>query len=198
MPAIIQDRTNHLLRRPARPHPYGGVRHDAQGRYYDFKARPDLIETVLEDFTPHNSYPGVQRFYALLKHINRENGPLETTDCGLSQKLYRSCHSPFPEKAGWVGGRVMLIWRQLDRNCQWKTVRLVLKRFRRELKRVGKAYDHIGFVVGPFPTLFQTTGRKGYQIDIEFAMWGDSFDEAMQRFSNAVLVLDETIKNCET
>lgn len=197
MPVIIQDRTNKLLRRPPRPHPYARVRHDSEGQYYDFKARPDLIETVLEDFTPHSAYPGVQQFYALLKHINRENGPFETTDCGLSQKLYRSANSPFPEKAGWVGGRVMLIWRQLDKNCRPKTVRQLLKRFRRELKRVGKPHKYIGFIVGPFPTRFHRTGRKGYQIDIEFAMWGNSFEESMQRFPDVVSMLDETIKNCE-
>lgn len=194
MPAVIQDRTNILLRRPARPHPYAGVRHDTQGRYHDFKANVDLIDATLEDFSPHRANPGVQRFYALLKFINGGDGPFETTDCGLSQNLHRSRNSPFPDKAGWVGGRVMLIWRQLDKNCRWRSVKTLLKRLRRELRRAGKSYQYIGFVVGPFPTQFRQINQRGHQIDIEFAMWGDSFEEAMERFVDVVVVLEKALK----
>jgi len=197
MPAAIQDRTEHLLRRPPRSHPYARVHHDDRGQYYDFKARPDLIESVLEDFVPHRTDPGTQAFFALLRHINRPDGLFETTDSGLSQSLYLSRNSPFPDKAGWVGGRVMLIWRRLDRNCQPAAVKRLLKRLRGALKRAGRDHTHIGFVVGPFPTIFAETGRKGYQIDIEFAMWGDTFEEAMQRFIDVVAVTDQAIRDCE-
>jgi hypothetical protein len=197
MPVNIQDRTGHMLRRPPRPHPYAGVRHDARGQYHDFKERPDLIETVLEDFTPHNANPGVQQFYALLRRINRPGAPFETTDCGLSQRLYRSTNSPFPNKAGWVGGRLMLMSREPGSNSQQKAVRSLLKQLLRQFKRLEKQYDYIGFVVGPFPTLFSATGQKGYQIDVEFAMWGDTFEEAMNRFPDVVSALDRSIKKCE-
>lgn len=198
MPISIQDRTEVLLRRPPRAHPYASVRHDARGDYHDFKARPDLIDSVLEDFTPYSANPGVQRFYELLKYVNRAGAPFETTDCGLSQKLYRSANSPFPDKAGWVGGRVMFMWRDLERNCRQKSVRRLLKQLLRQLRRHETRYSHIGFAVGPFPTVFRATGQKGYQIDVEFAMWGDSFEEAMERFGDVVAVLDRAMRKCET
>jgi hypothetical protein len=197
MPINIEDRSSVLMRRPPRPHPYEQVRHDARGQYHDFKTNPDLIDTVLEDFTPHDTNPGVQRFYALLKHINRQGALFETTDCGLSQTLYRSANSPFPDKAGWVGGRVILMWRELDRNCRQEAVGWLLKQLLRRFRRLEKRYDHIGVVVGPFPTVFRMTGRRGYQVDVEFAMWGDSFEEAMQRFPDVVSVLDASIRKCE-
>jgi hypothetical protein len=197
MPINIQDRTDYMIRRPVRPHPYEKVRHDAQGQYYDFKARPDLIETALEDFTPHNSNPGVQQFYSLLQHINRDGAPFETTDCGLSQQLYVSSNSPFPKKAGWVGGRVFLIWRELEKNCQQESIKWLIRQLIRQFKHLKKRYNYIGFVVGPFPTMFRATGKNGHQIDVEFAMWGDSFEDAMQRFSDVVYVLDRVIKRCE-
>lgn len=197
MPVVIQDRTNLLLRRAPRPHPYARVRHDARGQYHDFKVEPDLIDTVLEDFVHHRAYTGVQDFFALLRYINRPEGPFETTDSGLSQSLYQSRNSPFPDKAGWVGGRVILMSRRLDRNCQWAAVKRLLKRLRGALKRAGRAYTHIGFVVGPFPTLFSATGQRGFQIDIEFAMWGDSFEEAMYRFSDVVTIIEKAVKECE-
>jgi hypothetical protein len=91
----------------------------------------------------------------------------------------------------------MLMWRGLDQNCQQADVNQLLKRFRRALQRAGGTYRHIGFVVGPFPTVFCSTGRRGFQIDIEFAMWGDSFDEAMHRFSDAVTVIRKAVEGCK-
>ena len=140
MSISIQDRSSYLLRRPPRPHPYARVRHDARGQYVDFKVRPDLIETALEDFTPHTASSGVQDFYDLIRHVNRPEAPFETTDCGLSQRLFRSSNSPFPDKAGWVGGRVILMWRELDRNCRQKTVRWLLKQLPRQLRQFERQY----------------------------------------------------------
>ena len=151
MPVAIQDRTNHFLRLSPRTHPYAGVGYDSRGQYHDFKAHPDLIETVLEDFVPHRAYQGVQEFFGLLRYINRPDGPFETTDCGLTQSLHQSRNSPFPDKCGWLGGRLMLMWRGLDRNCQQAGVKQLVKQFRRALQRAGETYTHIGFVVGPFP-----------------------------------------------
>src|SRR3546814_3521710 len=116
---------------------------------YDFKARPELVGTALEDFVPHRDCAGTDEFFALLRHINRPDGPFETTDSGLSQSLYLSSNSPFPHKAGWVGGRVMLMWRRLDRNCQAHAVKRLLSRFKGALRGDGRDYTHIGFVVGP-------------------------------------------------
>lgn len=197
MPAVIQDRTSYFLRRPARPHPYAGVHHDPRGHYHDFKARPDLIETVLEDFVPHTACAGVAAFFALLHYINRPDGPFETTDCGLCQYLYQSRNSPFPDKAGWVGGRVMLMWRRLERNYPPSAATRLCRRFRRALEHAGKAFTHIGFVVGPFPTLFTASGRKGFQVDVEFAMWGDSLEDGMRRLDDVVAVLEKAVRRCE-
>lgn len=197
MSAIIQDRTNYFLRLPRRTHPYGGANSESRGRYYDFKARPDLIENRLEDFVPHRAYAGVQRFFALIRHVNRPDGQFETTDCGLAQSLHRSRGSPFPDKSGWVGGRLMLMWRNVDRDCQQAAVTRLLTRLKAALRRAGRPYTHIGFVVGPFPTVFCSTGQRGFQVDIEFAMWGDSFEESMRRFPDVVAVLEKAVEECE-
>ena len=89
------------------------------------------------------------------------------------------------------------MWRELDRNCRQKTIRWLLKQLLRQFRRFERQYDYIGFVAGPFPTLFRETGKKGHQIDVEFAMWGDEFQEAMERFPDVVLVLAKSIKKCE-
>ena len=91
----------------------------------------------------------------------------------------------------------MFMWRTIDRNCEPTAVEPLLARFRVALRRAGRGHTHIGFVVGPFPTVFCATGRKGFQVDVEFAMWGDSFDEAMHRFSDVVLIVEKALERCE-
>ena len=91
----------------------------------------------------------------------------------------------------------MLMYRKLDQNCQPESVRRLVERLRAGLRRAGRRYTHVGFVIGPFPTLFCTTGQRGSQIDIEFAMWGDSFEEGMHRFSDVVGIMEQAVKECE-
>src|SRR3546814_4027722 len=79
MPAAIQDRTEHLLKRPPRPHPYARVHHDVRGQYYDFKARPELVGTALEDFVSHRDCAGTDELFALLRHIDRKSTHLNSS-----------------------------------------------------------------------------------------------------------------------
>ena len=187
-----------MLRYPARTHPYSGVRHDAAGRYYDFKSKPEMIGEVLEDFKPYEELSSVQHFYRLLRYVNRPDGPLETTDCGLARRFFRSSNSPFPTKAGWLGGRLMLMFRDLNQNCSKKRVFKLVNTIQRKLAHYGRQSDYVGFVVGPFPTVFTATGRRGFQVDIEFAMWGDTVEEAIARFEVVVRLMEKAILDCET
>ena len=64
-----------------RPHPYGAA--PGGHRYVDFKERPDLIRTVLEDFQPFDRTNAVQKFYAMLEWVNGSNSKIETNDCAF-------------------------------------------------------------------------------------------------------------------
>jgi hypothetical protein len=62
-----------------RAHPYrSGLTPDV--RYYDFKARPELIPRVLEDFMRWSHYPAIQRFYDLIRWINGPESVFESND----------------------------------------------------------------------------------------------------------------------
>lgn len=197
MPVNIVDRSAYLAARPPRVHPYRKVHHDDRGGYYDFKRDPDSIETSLEDFAAHAGNPGVQDFYELLRYVNRPEAPFETTDCGLSQRLHVSKNSPFPDKAGWVGGRVMLMWRDIERNCRSTSVTWLRNQLLQQFKRYRRRHDYVGFALGPFPTVFSASGAEGHQIDIEFAMWGDTYEEALDRFRDVVAILDKVLRRVE-
>lgn len=91
----------------------------------------------------------------------------------------------------------MLMWRNADRNCDPAAVERLVRRSKAALRRAGRPYMNIGFVVGPFPTVFCSTGQTGHQVDIEFAMWGDSFEESICRFSDVVTLIEKAVEECE-
>lgn len=55
--------------REARLHPYTAGDADQSG-FIDFKAQPQRIPEVLEDFRPFADRPAIQTFYAMLAWIN--------------------------------------------------------------------------------------------------------------------------------
>ncbi len=52
-------------------------------RFWDFKACPEQIPLVLEDFRPWSRYVAILTFYELLKWLNGNQSIFETNDCGL-------------------------------------------------------------------------------------------------------------------
>lgn len=91
----------------------------------------------------------------------------------------------------------MLMLRQMDQNCEPDVVNRLLDQLRVAIRGAGTAHTYIGFIVGPFPTVFCATGQRGFQMDIEFAMWGDTFGEAMHRFSDVVTVIEKAVWGIE-
>src|ERR1039457_6696500 len=51
---------------PPREHPWTVVEANPEARYWDFRAQPEHIPLVLEDFKPWSRYPAIPRFYELL------------------------------------------------------------------------------------------------------------------------------------
>lgn len=66
----------------ARLHPYTAAQPGESG-YVDFKADPQLIPEVLEDFRPFADRPAIQTFYSFLRWINGPSSHLESSDCAL-------------------------------------------------------------------------------------------------------------------
>lgn len=91
----------------------------------------------------------------------------------------------------------MLMFRDLDQNCSKKRILKLVNRIQQKLSHYGRQSDYVGFVVGPFPTVFTETGRRGFQVDIEFAMWGDTIEEAIARFEVVVRLMEKAIVDCE-
>lgn len=110
-----------------RVHPYSAASDDQSG-YVDFKARPELVELVLEDFKPYSDKKAVQTFYRFLKWINGLDSLLETNDCAFRPP--NSHQDPNSEMALCAHGRVFVLYRDLNLNssnehAEWLCQRLM-------------------------------------------------------------------------
>ena len=63
-----------------RTHPWTSSLYDPTARFTDFRKHPELVETSLEDFIPYARFPGTQKFYELIRLLNRSESIWETTE----------------------------------------------------------------------------------------------------------------------
>ena len=131
-----------------RLHPYEtNAAEAAQAGFVDFKANPDHIPEVLEDFRPYAGEPAVQTFYQLLRWVNSPESELESSDC-----LFRG-----PEPGSSAGtsshalqahGRLCLMFRHLPHNCQAESVDWLVSRLGGELIAIDTELSSFEAVVG--------------------------------------------------
>jgi hypothetical protein len=170
-----------------RTHPwtYGGT--NQEFRYFDFKARPEIIREVLEDFRDHAEQPAVQLFYRFLAWINGAESHLETNDCAFRPPARH--HDENSDKLLSCHGRVFLFYRELRYNlnldaCEWLKVS-----FFRVLSGLDREFRAPEGVVGltPQPTMYSTIPYyssadeiRGRQLMCSFWAYGDSSQECFR------------------
>ncbi len=67
-----------------RTHPWTDGESDPAHKYYDFRARPELIRSSIEDLQEWEAYPATETFYRLLEWLNGPESALESNDCAFS------------------------------------------------------------------------------------------------------------------
>ncbi len=96
-----------------RLHPYGAAEPNQTG-HVDFKSKPELIRTSLEDFRPFADQPAVQTFYSFLEWINGPESSLETNDCAFRPPApHHDANSPLDLS---THGRLFILYRNLALN----------------------------------------------------------------------------------
>jgi len=156
-----------------RSHPWTKTEYDdGAGKYYDFKAQPELIRTVLEDFVPFNGEPAIQSFYNMLQWVNRPEGVLETNDCAFrgpephEDVLFR--------KALRASGRLQFFYRAPEYNLPLDGVRWLLRMFHIYLSLERRDVDYAVFETSICPTDFVLIGQSGSRLSVRFCAYGDS------------------------
>jgi hypothetical protein len=88
------------------------------GRYYDFRVEPGLIESVLEDFSPHAGRPAIRRFYEILRWVNSAaESTVESSDCAFRSPHLAEDNSLFRFRLQ-CDGRLEFFHRDLEINTE--------------------------------------------------------------------------------
>jgi hypothetical protein len=166
----------------ARSHPWSDVRGGSDGRYYDLTASPEHIRRSLEDFVPWSRYPAIEDFYVLLEWINQSTCVFESNDCAFSGPMRNA--NPAISKAFQCSGRVMLLFRALERNTAAGGIELLENQLHGELMGLDPGFEWgaIGTTLVPvrYLAFSDPEDQLGSQLMISFWAWGDSEAENMR------------------
>jgi len=185
----------------ARSHPWSGSSLDDAAQYLDLRAHPHLVRTALEDFVPWSRHMAVERFYGLLEWLNGPSLILESNDCAFSPPERDAGASPSSDAAPIeCSGRVMILFRDLDRNLapgQWPAF---VHALHRTLAVADPSFELgvIGTTLVPvaFRDLRGADGgpREGRQLLLSFWAWGHDEDACMANLSRVFANLEAALR----
>jgi hypothetical protein len=180
---------------PPREHPWTvGAAPDA--RYWDFRAEPEKIPFVLEDFKPWSHYPAIPRFYELLTWLNGTDSLFESNDCGLrpprrDEATPAVIRQAFDRDPVVVHGRLAIIFRDLTWNTAAPTVAGLKASIHDGLR------DNIPNVpavvkIGEWAHFFTSIQKEGKAITFRIWAWGDDEASAMNQLKFTI----DAIEGC--
>lgn len=175
---------------PRRAHPWTTSTTDAAHRYHDLRAQPELIPTVLEDFTPWAAHAAVPAFYDLVAWLNGPGSGLETNDCaftGPEANLDRA----FTRRLVCTG-RLGILFRDLVINTSARATDRLVRALHRRLAALDPdlALGVIGTSLLGVDYLALPAGvAAGTQVLISFWAWGDDEREVFANLARVVAAL---------
>ena len=180
---------------PGRQHPWTASVTNADWKYYDLKAQPELIRTVLEDFTPWNRYAAIVRFYELLEWLNGSESQFESNDCGLRPPRIDPAPPPMIpfESPVVVHGRLSILYRALEYNCRSDTVGWLQSTLMSRLKNGVPNFPVVLFV-GHWPHFFTEIDKEGDVMALRFWAWGESDEMAMENLAAFYTLLTQCLQ----
>ena len=170
---------------------------DKNFRYYNFRNSPELIESVLEDFSPLADYEAVGKFYELIRFLNGTEAAFESNDCGLQIKDNVDDNG----KRLRAHGRLMIFIRELAYNTDEGSVNYYLAMITEKLLKTDPAFELGAVLVTRSPTRFLEISKEpekqiGYSGEIIFWAWGDDETETMNNlarvFDNLSIALHQS------
>lgn len=166
-----------------RSHPWIDAESDPAYRYYDFKTRPELIRSSLEDLQPWNAYPAIETFYRLLEWLNGSESIFESNDSAFSGAT-ATTGTP-SSKPLQCSGRVMILYRNLALNTSLEQVHRLANATAQTLSETDPLFEcgAVGATIisARFTTLPGPPERqRGQQLMLSFWAWGETEPEVMR------------------
>jgi len=180
-----------------RSHPWLGAENSPEAQYYDLTAAPALIRSSLEDLLPWRRFAAVESFYVLLEQLNHPKSALESNDCAFSGP--HANEDPTIPKALQCCGRVMVLFRALERNTDDSLVAWLKNELHLELSPVDSAFRWgvVGTTSIPVRYLaLPEVDRQqlGWQLMISFWAWGDDESDTMQNLARVLKNLSRALR----
>lgn len=174
-----------------RSHPWTDGESNPGHKYYDFRARPELIRSSIEDLREWSAYPATETFYRLLERLNGPESALESNDCAFSGATANT--SARFSKRLQCSGRLMILYRDLALNTSQEQMHWLTNGAAHAISAVDPAFEWgaVGATITPvrFTTLPGPPERQqGQQLMLSFWAWGEDEPEVMTN-------LDRTFRN---
>jgi len=183
-----------------RSHPWTDAAACADYRYYDLKVEPARIRTSLEDFVPWSHYPAIGELYTLLEWLNAPGSVLESNDCAFTGP--HDNEAPAISKALQCSGRIMVLYRALERNVAKGGIESLTEALHRRLGDIDPAFawGMVGTTIVPVRYLAlpgQGDEQLGHQLMISFWAWGSAEAELMSNLGRVVRNLSQGLRSTE-
>lgn len=177
-----------------RSHPWVDSESNPAHRYYNFRSRPELIRSSIEDMQEWSDYPATKTFYRLLEWLNGPESVFESNDCAFSGAALNAQTS----KRLQCSGRLMMLYRDLTLNTSPKQIQWLTTAAAHALNQtdptfeggaIGATIMSVKFITLPGPPELQ----QGQQLMLSFWAWGENEPEVMtnldRTFTNMAVVL---------
>lgn len=174
-----------------RSHPWITSQSNPTHRYYDFRERPELIRSSIEDMQEWSAYPATKTFYRLLEWLNGPESVFESNDCAFSGATATT--DTQSSKRLQCSGRLMILYRDLVANTSPQQMHWLTNAAAHALRRTDPAFEEgaigatimsVRFTALPGPPELQ----RGQQLMLSFWAWGEHEPEVMTN-------LDRTFRN---
>lgn len=182
---------------PPREHPWT-VGATPEARYWDFRAHPEQIPLVLEDFKPWSHYPAILRFYELLTWINGNESIFESNDCGLRPPR---CDQAAPEIVRRVfdsdpivmHARLAIIFRDLAWNTSTPTINGLKTSIHDGLRNNVPNVPAV-VKIGEWAHFFTSIDKEGRAVTFRIWAWGEDEARAMDQLKFAYDAIDGCLR----
>lgn len=179
-----------------RSHPWTDSASDPTHQYYDFRTKPDLIRSSIEDLQEWNAYPATDTFYRLLEWLNGPASALESNDCAFSGAT-ANINTEFSKRLQ-CSGRLMILYRNLALNTSSKQIDWLTNATAHAVNATDPAFEW-GAIGATTIAIRLTTlpgppeQQQGQQLMLSFWAWGEDEPEVMtnldRTFSNLTMAL---------
>jgi len=191
-----------------RSHPWTSMEFDKSSIYIDFKKKPKLIRSSLEDFKPLKKWAFVESFYSLVEWINSSNSLLESNDCTFNiVEDNDDAQYPYAKKCS---ARLMILYRDIPENCQQRSIDWLMQKLLESVASTKLGFKAGAICLSQSATCYlelgdgPDTGGIGNQIVLTFFAYGknerrcyENMQQVIDHAHRCIKLVNKKIKNCE-